>query len=110
MDMKIKIDEIINKAKNDPEFISKFTANPAKAVEEAVGIDLPDEQINKIISVIKPMLSQGISKAVSDPDFSKKLMENPVKAVEDMTGIDLPDEQINAVIKGLKNKFSGGKN
>ncbi len=102
MDIKAKMDEIIAKTKNDPEFMKKFTANPVKAVEEVVGIDLPDEQINKLVSGAK-------TKIQNDPDFTKNLMSNPVKAVESLTGIDLPDEQINAAVKGMKDKLLGGK-
>ncbi|MBR1528901.1 MAG: hypothetical protein IJ642_06335 [Oscillospiraceae bacterium] len=109
MDMKAKIDEIISKTKNDPEFMKKFTSNPVKAVEDVVGVDLPDEQINKIISDVKTKAPDVVSRAKSDPEFSRKLKENPVKAVEDITGIDFPDEQINAAIKGVKDKLLGGK-
>lgn len=109
MDMKAKIDEIVKKAKNDPEFMKKFTENPAKAVESVIGIDLPDEQVNKIIFGVKTKAAEGVSRAKSDPEFAKNLKENPVKAMETLTGIDLPDEQINSAVKGIKDKFLGGK-
>ena len=102
MDMKAKIDEIISKAKNDPEFMKKFSTNPVKAVEDVTGIDLPDDQINKLVSGVR-------TRVQNDPDFTKNLMANPVKAVENLTGIDLPDEQINSAIKGVKDKLLGGK-
>ncbi|GEM_PF-1936810 len=110
MDIKSEIEKVVNKAKNDPEFMKKFSANPIKAVEDVTGIDLPDEQINKIVAGVKSKASEGIARAKSDPEFTKKLKENPVKAVEDVTGIDLPDEQINAAIQGVKDKLLGGKN
>ncbi|MBR0484055.1 MAG: hypothetical protein IJJ69_04645 [Oscillospiraceae bacterium] len=102
MDMKAKIDEIISKAKNDPEFMKKFSTNPVKAVEDVTGIDLPDDQINKLVSGVR-------TRVQNDPDFTKNLMANPVKTVENLTGIDLPDEQINSAIKGVKDKLLGGK-
>ena len=49
MDIKAKIDELVNKVKNKE--------NPTKAVESVLGIDLPDEQINKIINGIKTKIS-----------------------------------------------------
>ncbi|MBR1554261.1 MAG: hypothetical protein IJ644_02580, partial [Oscillospiraceae bacterium] len=89
-------------AKSDPEFVKKFSTNPVKAVEDVTGIDLPDEQMNQLVSGVR-------TKIQNDPDFTKNLMQNPVKAVENLTGIDLPDEQINSAIKGVKDKLLGGK-
>lgn len=57
MDIKAKIDELVNKVKNDKDFSKKFKENPTKAVESVLGIDLPDEQINKIIDGIKAKIS-----------------------------------------------------
>lgn len=57
MDIKAKIDELVNKVKNDKDFNKKFKENPTKAVEDVLGIDLPDEQINKIIDGIKAKIS-----------------------------------------------------
>lgn len=57
MDIKSKIDELVNKVKNDKDFSKKFKENPTKAVESVLGIDLPDEQINKIIDGIKAKIS-----------------------------------------------------
>lgn len=57
MDIKAKIDELVNKVKNDKDFSKKFKENPTKAVESVLGIDLPDEQINKIINGIKTKIS-----------------------------------------------------
>lgn len=57
MDIKSKIDELVNKVKNDKDFGKKFQENPTKAVESVLGIDLPDEQINKIIDGIKAKIS-----------------------------------------------------
>lgn len=57
MDIKSKIDELVNKVKNDKDFGRKFKENPTKAVESVLGIDLPDEQVNKIIDGIKAKVS-----------------------------------------------------
>ncbi len=54
--MKEKIDSIIKKINEDPSFKEKFTNEPIKAVEELLGIDLPEEQINQIIDAVKAKL------------------------------------------------------
>ena len=50
---KTKIEEIVNKVKNDKSFAEKFKKDPVKAVESVIGIDLPDEQINAVITAVK---------------------------------------------------------
>lgn len=57
MDIKSKIEEIVNKIKNDKNFSDEFKADPVKAVEKAVGVDLPDDQIKKIVDGIKAKIS-----------------------------------------------------
>ncbi len=55
--MKEKIESIVNKIKNDPSFGEKFQKEPIKAVEEILGIDLPDDEINKIIEGVKAKIA-----------------------------------------------------
>lgn len=52
-DIKAKIEELVNKIKNDGDFANKFQNNPVKAIEDVVGMDLPDDQINQVINVVK---------------------------------------------------------
>jgi len=53
MDIKAKIDEIVEKVKSDPNFAENFKKDPIKAVESVLGIDLPDDQIKGIIDGVK---------------------------------------------------------
>lgn len=53
MDIKAKIDEIVEKVKSDPNFAENFKNDPIKAVEGVLGIDLPDDQIKSIIDGVK---------------------------------------------------------
>ena len=55
-DIKGKIDEFVEKAKSDESFLKKFKDNPIKAVEDALGVDLPDEAVKKIVDGIKEKL------------------------------------------------------
>lgn len=57
MDIKAKIEEIVNKIKNDKGFADEFKANPVKAVEKVVGVDLPDDRIGKLVDGIKAKIS-----------------------------------------------------
>ena len=57
MDIKKKIEEIVNKVKNDKDFANKFQKDPVKAVEGILGVDLPDDQINNIIDGVKAKIT-----------------------------------------------------
>lgn len=53
MDIKAKIEEIVEKVKSDKDFAAKFKADPVKAVESVLGIDLPDDKIKEVINSVK---------------------------------------------------------
>lgn len=57
MDIKAKIEEIVEKVKADPDFAADFKANPIKAVEGIIGVDLPDDQIQGVIDGVKAKVS-----------------------------------------------------
>lgn len=57
MDIKAKIEEIVEKIKNDKNFAAEFQADPVKAVEKVTGVDLPDDQLNALIDGIKAKIS-----------------------------------------------------
>lgn len=57
MDIKAKIDEVVEKVKADPNFAEKFKSEPIKAVEEVLGVDLPDDMIKNIIDGVKAKIN-----------------------------------------------------
>lgn len=57
MDIKGKIDEIVKKLKGDKNLMSKFTKDPVATVEELIGVDLPNDQVEKIADGIKAKVS-----------------------------------------------------
>ncbi len=59
MDIKAKIDEIVNKVKSDEGFANKFKSEPVKAVEDVLGVDLPDDQISKVVEGVKAKVNLG---------------------------------------------------
>lgn len=56
-ELKVKVEEIVNKVKNDGDFANKFQENPVKAVEGIVGVNLPEEQINGIVQGVKAKIN-----------------------------------------------------
>ena len=53
MDIKEKIEELVKKLTADKNLLEKFEKNPVKVVEDLIGVDLPDDMINKIIDGVK---------------------------------------------------------
>lgn len=55
--IKEKINEIMEKIKNDKNIAAKFKKDPISTVEELIGIDLPNDQIEKIVDGIKAKIA-----------------------------------------------------
>ncbi len=52
-DIKKAAEELIEKIQKNPDMLKKFKTQPVKVVEELIGIDLPDDQIEKLVDLIK---------------------------------------------------------
>lgn len=59
MDIKAKIEEIVEKVKSDEDFANKFKSEPVKAVEGVIGVDLPDDQIQSVVDGVKAKIDLG---------------------------------------------------
>ena len=57
MDIKAKIEELVSKIKKDDKLMDKFKKEPVKTVEDLIGIDLPNDQIEKLVDGIKAKIS-----------------------------------------------------
>ena len=53
MDIKAKIEELVEKIKGDKDLLAKFQKDPIATVEGLLGIDLPNDQVQKIVDGIK---------------------------------------------------------
>lgn len=56
MDIEKTITDVLAKLKIDDKLMNAFVADPVKTLEEKLGIDLPDEQINAVVDGIKAKL------------------------------------------------------
>ena len=56
MDIKAKIEELVEKIKGDKDLMAKFQKDPITTVEGLLGIDLPNDQVQKI--GIRPAMQQ----------------------------------------------------
>ena len=57
MDIKAKIEEIVEKVKGDKTIAERFKKEPIKVVEELAGVDLPDDMLEKIVDGVKANIS-----------------------------------------------------
>ncbi len=57
MDIKEKIEEIVEKIQGSDELMELFKDEPIKAIEKLIGKDLPDDIIEKIVDGVKAKIS-----------------------------------------------------
>ena len=52
-DVKGKIEELVDKIQKDPALLKSFQSDPIKTVEKLLGVDLPDEKLQPLVTGIK---------------------------------------------------------
>ncbi len=57
MDIKKKIEELLDKLKNDDELREQFLKDPVKTAEKLLGVDLPEEQLRQIVEGVKAKIN-----------------------------------------------------
>ena len=62
LDIKEKITELVGKISKDEELQKQFKADPVKAVESLIGVDLPDDTVSKIADGVKAKLTVDSAK------------------------------------------------
>ena len=53
MDIKAKVEELVEKIRSDKDILTKFQKDPVAVVENLIGMDLPDDQIKKLADMVK---------------------------------------------------------
>lgn len=71
MDIKEKINKVVEKVTKDKSLKELFQKDPVKAVEKVLGVDLPDEIVKKVVDGVKAKIS--IDKVSGALDSLKKL-------------------------------------
>ena len=57
MDLKKMIEDLVEKIEKDPDILKKFNDEPVKCLEKLLEVDLPDDQVEKLIDGIKAKLT-----------------------------------------------------
>lgn len=57
MDIKEMISELVEKVTSDDSLMDLFKEEPVKAIEKVLGVDLPDDVVEKIIDGVKAKIT-----------------------------------------------------
>lgn len=57
IDIKAKVEELAAKLQKDPALLKSFQQDPVKTLERLIGADLPDEQLQPLVTGIKAKLA-----------------------------------------------------
>ena len=66
MDVMAKVNEIVEKVQKDPKFKEEFKKDPVKAVESVIGVDLPDDVVNKVVAGVKGKVTLDSAAGIMD--------------------------------------------
>lgn len=74
-EIKDKVEDIAEDIQKDPELLKLFKNDPVKALEKVLGVDLPDDLVNKVIAAVKAqMAADKLEDKLEDKiDLLKKL-------------------------------------
>ena len=72
MDIKAKAQEIIEKIKADKDFAATFKKDPVKTVEKLIGVDLPEDQIEAVVKMVKAKVDLDAIGGMLDSDGDGK--------------------------------------
>lgn len=57
MDIKKKVEELVEEIQKNPKLLAQFKENPVPVIEKLVGMDLPDDQIMKMADMVKAKIN-----------------------------------------------------
>ena len=64
MEIKEQIEKMAKKVLNDKDLMELFKEDPIKAVEKILGVDLPDDIIEKVVDGVKAQITADAAKDV----------------------------------------------
>lgn len=70
-DVKELIETLVEKIQKDPGLVKQFKTEPVKAIEKVLGVDLPDELLEKVVDGVKAGIT--LDKLDDAVDLLKKL-------------------------------------
>lgn len=56
MDIKKMAGDLVEKIQSNPQLLSRFRSEPVLVLEELIGMDLPDAQIQQLVELVKAQI------------------------------------------------------
>ena len=53
MDIMDKLEDIVEEIMKDKSLLAKFEKDPVSVIEKLIGIDLPNDQVEKVVKAVK---------------------------------------------------------
>ena len=72
MDIKAKVEEIVEKIKADKNFAANFKKDPVSTVEKLLGVNLPEDQIEALVKMVKAKVDLDAIGSLLDKDGDGK--------------------------------------
>lgn len=63
-DIKELVEKAVDKLQGDDNLLESFKENPIKVVEKILGVDLPDEILEKVVEIVKTKINVDDAKEV----------------------------------------------
>ena len=76
IDIKAKIEELAAKLQKDPALLQRFQSDPVKTLEQLTGVDLPDEQLQPLVTGLKAKLAASdLGEALGGQVYAGELLQ-----------------------------------
>lgn len=70
VDIKEMAEKVVTKIKADPNLLKSFNDDPVKTVENVVGVDLPDDKIQPIVTQVKTTLETTLKNTLKEGNIA----------------------------------------
>ncbi|MBQ7859687.1 MAG: hypothetical protein IJ347_06115 [Faecalibacterium sp.] len=72
LDVKALIEKAVKEVTENPALLKQFKAEPVKALEKVLGVDLPDDVIEQVVKAVQAKISaEKLADLVDDIDTQK---------------------------------------
>ncbi len=70
VDIKEMAEKVVTKIKADPNLLKSFNDDPVKTVENVVGVDLPNDKIQPIVTQVKTTLETTLKNTLKEGNIA----------------------------------------
>lgn len=72
MNVKAKVDEIVEKIKSDKDIAKKFQKDPSGVIGDLIGVEIPKEQFDSVVTAVKAKINLDSVSGALGGLFGKK--------------------------------------